>query len=159
MNALSIPHSRYIMQPVKYIVTSMCCAVLLMGCQTPSDKVDNAKVDVANANQDLKDARREVRADWQEEWLEFKRTNDASIAENERRFIELRGKAKDVNARERAAFTGRIDACERRNNDIRDRVNNYKDEGDAGWQVFKKAIGRDMDDLKVSCKNIMIASN
>jgi hypothetical protein len=130
-----------------------------MACQTPADKVDTAKVDVATANQDLKDAKREVRADWQEEWLTFKRANDTAIAENERRFIELRGKAKDVALSGRAAYTGRIDACERRNNEIRDRVNNYKDEGDAGWQVFKKAIGRDMDDLKTSCQNIMIASN
>jgi len=115
-------------------------------------------VDVANANQDLKDARREVRADWQEEWLAFKRTNDMAIAENERRFIELRSKAIDVDLTSRAAYTGRIDACERRNNDIRDRVNNYKDEGVAEWQIFKKAIGRDIDDLNMSCQNIMIAS-
>jgi hypothetical protein len=32
------------------------------------------------------------------------------------------------------------------------------DEGDAEWQIFEKAIGREMDDLKMSCRNITIAS-
>lgn len=159
MNGISTPGPRYFMQPAKYIVASMCCAFLLMSCQTPADKVDNAKVDVATANQDLKDAKREVRADWQEDWLAFKRTNDTAIAENERRFIELRAKTKDIDARDRATYAGRIDACERRNNEIRDRVNSYKDDGDAGWQEFKKSVGRDMDDLKIACRDIPIARN
>jgi hypothetical protein len=137
----------------------MCCSFLLMACQTPSEKINNAKVEVATANQDLKDARREVRADWQEEWLTFKRGNDTAIAENERRFIELRGKTKDVAVRDRTSYAGRIDACEVRNNELRDRVNSYKDGGDASWQEFKKTVGRDMDELKIACRDIPIAKN
>lgn len=159
MNSLSISGSRHFMQPAMYVVASMCCAFLLMSCQTPADKVDNAKVEVATANQDLKDARREVRADWQEDWLAFKRANDTAVADHERRFIELRAKAKDVDVRDRTAYADRIDACERRNNEIRDRVNTYKDEGDARWQEFKTSVGRDMDDLNRSCRDIPIARN
>jgi hypothetical protein len=128
-----------------------------MSCQTPADKVDTAKVDVAKANQDLKEAKREVRADWAEEWLNFKRTNDTAIAENERSFIDLRGKVKHVEMRSRAAYAGRIDAAERRNNEIRDRVNGYKDEGEVAWQDFKKSVEHDMADLKVTCQGIPTA--
>ena len=159
MITVSTSQSSYFTKFVKYAVTSFFLATLLIACQKPEAKVENAKENVAIANQDLKGAKREVRAQWQEAWLNFKRDNDKEIADNERNIIELRKEVNGVDSRYRAKYNVRIDEFERRNNELRDRVNNYKDAGDEKWEEFKKDMKRDMDDLNASRKNIIIKNN
>lgn len=141
------------------ILAGSLAPFLLMSCQRPEEKVDSAKEKVATANQDLKEARRDAGTEWQEDWLKLKRDNDQEIAGNERRIIEIRKDVNTVDAPYRAKYNTRIDEFERRNNELRDRVNNYKNVGDEKWVEFKKDIKRDMDDLKSSLKNITIKNN
>ena len=159
MSTISTSKSSHFIKAVKSIATGVCLAVLLVACQKPEEKVGNAKEKVASANQDLKEAKREARSEWQEAWLKFKRDNDSDIADNERRIMELRKEVSKVNTRYRANYTVRIDTLELRNNELRDRVNNYKDEGDAKWQEFKNDSKRDMDELKSSLKKITIKNS
>jgi Zn-dependent M32 family carboxypeptidase len=121
--------------------------------------VANAKTEVANATQDLKEARREVRTSWQENWVSFKRDNDKTISENERHIIDLRREVNDIDAPYRAKYTARIDNFERGNIDLRDRVNNCKDEGDVSWETFKKDVKREADELDASRKDIIIKNS
>jgi hypothetical protein len=134
-------------------------ALLVVACQNPDEKVAAARTDVATANQDLKEAKREVRALWQEDWLKFKRDYDVDIAANERRFIELKEEVNGLDVRYRNQYRIRINELEPRNNELRERVNNAKDEGDAKWEEFKKSARRDMDELKVSLKSITIRNS
>ncbi len=141
------------------IATGLCLALVLAACEKPEEKVKEAKNEVAEANQDLKEATREVRAQWQEDWLKFKRDSDEEIAINERRIIQLRKEVNDIDTRYRAKYTTLIDDLERRNNERRDRVNNYKDEGDERWEQFKKDMQRETDDLKSSLGGITIKNS
>lgn len=159
MTTISRFTSCYFTNPVKLITGAVCLTVLLSGCQKPEQKVENAQEKVSNANQDLKEAKREARAEWQDAWLKFKRDNDKDVADNERRIIELRKDVTKVDARYRGNYNTRIDELERRNNGLRDRVNNAKDEGDANWEEFKKDIKRNMDELKSSLKSITIKNS
>ena len=156
VTAISTPTSHYFTTPVKYIAAVVCLAVLLAACQTPEQKVVEAKENVANANQDLKEANRDARAQWQEDWLTFKRENDKDIADNERRIIDLRQQVRGVNTRYGATYNARIDELERRNNELRDRVDNCRDEGDAKWAEFKETAKRNMDNLKLLLSNVTI---
>ena len=140
-------------------VTCCCLAVLLAACQQREDKVDNAKDKVISANQDLKEAKRESRTEWQEDWVNFKRENDSAIADNERRIIELRKEVNAVDLRYRDQYTVNIDKLEIRKNELRDRVNSATDEGDVRWTDFKKDMKRDMDDLKASLKSITVKNS
>ncbi len=141
---------------VQSVAALFCLSFLISACQKPEEKVDNAREKVADANQDLKEAKREARAEWQEDWLKFKRDNDEDIASNERRILELRKDVNDVDARYRAQYNNRIDELEHRNNELRERVNNYRDSGDERWEEFKKDMKRDMDDLHTSLKNVIV---
>lgn len=142
-----------------FMATGFCLALVLAACEQPEQKVKDAKNEVAEANQDLKEATREVRAQWQEDWLKFKRDSDEEIAINERRIIQLRKEVNDIDTRYRAKYTTLIDDIERRNNERRDRVNNYKDEGDERWEQFKKDMQRETDDLKSSLGSITIKNS
>jgi hypothetical protein len=156
MTTISKSKSSTFTNLVKFTATGFCLAILLVACQQPEKKVENAKEKVADAKQDLKEARREVRAEWQENWLKFRRDNDKEIADNERRIIDLRKEVSGIDTRYRAKYNVRIDELEKRNNELRDRVNNYKDEGDESWEKFKKGMEHDLDGLKSSLKNTTI---
>lgn len=159
MGARSNFKSGYFTSLVTSVATGCCLSLLLVACQKPEEKVENAREKVADARQDLKEAKREARTEWQQDWVNVKRDNDKDIADNERRNIDLRKDVKGVHKRYRARYNVRIDDCERRNNELRDRVNNYKDEGDERWVEFKKDLKRDMDDLKSSLKKITVKNN
>jgi hypothetical protein len=92
-------------------------------------------------------------------WLEFKRENDTDIAENERRIIELRKQVGKANTCFRASYNARIYELERRNNELRDRTNNYRDEGDVKWAAFKRGCKRDMHNLKSLLKKTTIKNS
>jgi hypothetical protein len=151
--------SRYFTNAVQVAVVGCCLAVLLASCQQREAKVENAKESVIDATQDLKEAKREARTEWQEAWVKFKGDFDKEIAGNERRIIDLRKEVNAIDMRYRDRYTVLIDKLESRNNDLRLRVNNITDEGDAKWEEFTKAMERDMDDVKLSLKNITVKNN
>jgi hypothetical protein len=159
MRTIAAPKSCSFTNSVKFIAAVVCLTVLLVACHKPEEKSESAIESGANANQDLKKATREVRPAWQEAWLMFKRENDTDIAENELRIIELRKQVGKANTRFRASYNARIDELERRNNELRNRIDNYRDEGDAKWVAFKNGSKRDMDNLKSLLKKTTIKNS
>lgn len=159
MNTISTSILRSFTNLASIIAGGACLALLLAACQTPETKVDAAKDNVADANQDLKEVTREMRAQWQEDWLAFKRANDEVVADNERSIMQFRSDVRAVDQRYRGKYTTLVDDIERRNNELRDRVNNYEITGEVKWEEFKKDIKRDMDDLISSRKNVSITNS
>lgn len=159
MNTMSTFKSHYVTTLVKLMATGFLLGITLVACQQPEEKLKEARNEVANAKQDLKDAKREVRAQWEQSWLKFKQNSGEELADNERRIIELRKEVNNIDARYRAKYNTRIDELEGRINESRDRINNYRDEGDERWESFKTEMRRDMDDLKSSLSSITIRNS
>lgn len=159
MTTISKRNSSYFKSLATVVSTGICLSILMISCQKPAEKVEAARDNVVDANQNLKEAKREARAEWQEDWLKIKRDNDKEIADNERRIIDLRKEVNDIDMRYRAKYTTRIDELETKNNQLRDRVDNAKDEGDIAWVQFKKDTKQDLADLKVSLKDITIKND
>lgn len=151
--------SRHFTNAVKFIATGLCLALLLIECQKPAERSKRSGTaieDVASLNQGGREASKEVRPAWQEAYRKFKRQNDIDIAENERRIIELRKNVGNASMRFRTSYTLRIDELERRNNELRDRTDNYRGQGDAKWAAFMYSSKRDMDKLKSLLKKTII---
>jgi hypothetical protein len=141
---------------MKFIVICVCLTLLLTACQQSREESGIVIDRVATVNQGLKQAGRQLRPAWEKAWLKFKRENDTDVANNERRIVELRANVIKANTQFRASYTVRIDELERRNNELRDRTDNYKDKGDAKWVAFKHGSKRDMDRLKSLLKKTTI---
>ena len=144
---------------MRLFATGVCLTLLLVAFHTPGEKSGIAIEKVANGNQALKEVTRGVRPEWQEAWLKFKRENDTDIENNKRRIIELRKDVGKADTRFRGSYNARIDELERRNNELRDRTNNYTDEGDAKWVAFKHGSKRDMDHLKALLKKTTVKNS
>jgi hypothetical protein len=147
---------RFFTRCVRLVATGACLTLLLGACQQPREKSGTAIDKMATVHQAQVGATSKVRPAWQEAWLKFKRENDTDVANNKRRIIELRENVGKANARFRASYNVRIDELERRNNELRDRIDNYKDQGEAKWVGFKLGSKRDMDGLKSLLKKTTI---
>lgn len=128
--------------------------IVVAACNSSEQKVASARDNVAAANQDLNEASRNARVAWQEDWVNFKREINEDLTKNERRILDLRAEVALLDTQYQDKYNTRINDAERRNVELRDRVNNYQDQGDEKWAVFKTDVRQDFDDLEVSIRNI-----
>lgn len=140
------------------LALTACCLMGIAACTSTERKVTNAEAKAAEADQDLNEVSRDARADWQEDWLAFKRDINVDISKNERRIMELRAEVALIDAEYRGKYNTRINDAERRNFELRDRVNNYYDQGDQKWAVFKTDVRQDFDDLATSIGTITVSN-
>ena len=69
---------------VRVMTPAFCVGLALTGCQKSDARIEEAKEKVVDARQELKEIRRDVRADWQEDWVKFKRDNDVQRTTDDR---------------------------------------------------------------------------
>lgn len=142
------------------ILTSVCGVAIILACShQPGADLEQTKPGHLFARQEMKAAAKRARPEWLENWLKFKQENDKDVVSNERRIDDLRKEVGALDSVHRGTYNDRIGECERKNTDLRDRVNNCKDEGDAKWGEFKKKVKQDMDDLNSSLKNFTVRNS
>lgn len=137
--------------------------MILTGCKSNTQNAQDAKENVQEAKEDLKDAKQEentavVKAANEQEWKSFKIDADAKIKQNELRISELKAKMKKSGDGMDEAYKLKIDALEKRNEDLKTRMNDYE-KNQTDWESFTREFNRDMDDLGTSLKNVTVDNN
>ena len=140
-------------------LAACCLTIVAAACNSSEQKVASARDNVAAANQDLNEASRDARVAWQEDWVKFKGEINEDLSKNERRILDLRAEVAKLDTQYQEQYTTRINDAERRNVELRDRVNNYQDQGDEKWAVFKTDVRQDFDDLEVTIRNIDVRNS
>jgi hypothetical protein len=112
-------------------------------CNSSAEKVDEAKANVVVAAQDLDQAK----ANYDEEYAKFKLESDQKITANEKRIAELKADTKKVKKETKEQYEKTIAALEEKNNLMKKKISEYKEEGDEKWQSFKREFNHDMDEL------------
>jgi hypothetical protein len=143
-----------------------CCLIMLAACQNQQEKVaaeredlQEEKQDVVEATQELNEAQRAARAEWQQDYISFKRDVTAKVAANEQLILERRSEVARLAENAQEQYDDMLDDVEHKNYELRDRVNNAMDEGDVAWGQFKKDVTQAFDDLEASIKSINVAQN
>lgn len=130
---------------------------IFTGCDSSTEKVDDAQAEVQEAKQDLKTAQnkaaeqaeKDARA---EEWRIFKGDAETKINNNEARISELRGKINVSGKTMSSVYENRIKTLEDQNKELRNRIYSYEN-NQTDWEVFKREFNRDMDALGASLKD------
>jgi predicted nucleic acid-binding Zn-ribbon protein len=123
-------------------VMGLMAGTLVTGCgKTTEQKVQNARENVGDAKQDLKDAQTTYLAEWQT----FKRESEQTIAANEKRIDRFKEKMDKAGPKVKAKYSKDVAVLEQRNRDLKKKLEEYKDEGQSKWEEFKTNFKHDMD--------------
>lgn len=91
----------------------------------------------------------------QEDWQTFKADADAKIKKNDDRIAELKAKKREGTKEVQDKYNKKVADIERKNAELRDRINNYNGETtNEKWNSFKREFNHDMKELGTSIKDI-----
>lgn len=137
----------------------LSASLFFTSCSTSADKVEDAKEDVTGAKSDLQDAREDLQ-DANQEYLadveSYRRETAAKIEANNQSLIAFNTQIKNESMEARADYRRQLDELERKNDNMRSRMDDYKVNGQSNWESFKKEYNRDMDALGVAFKNLTV---
>ncbi|WP_428659922.1 hypothetical protein [Runella sp.] len=116
---------------------------ILTGCKNPEKKVEDAEVNVKEANEDLKEAKSEYLTDIEN----YKKETTEKIAANDKSIADFRSRIALEKKETRADYKKKIDALEKKNTDMKKKIDDYKEEGKENWEKFKVEFSHDMDKM------------
>ena len=116
---------------------------ILTSCNTPAEKVENAKEDVIEANNKLDVANDEYIKD-----IESYRMETADkITVNEEKITELKENIKNIKKESKKEYEKKVMELEQKNQSMKEKLNNYKEKGKENWVSFKAEFTHDMDEF------------
>ena len=119
-------------------------AALFTNCDSAAEKVDSAKVDVQDANKNLKEAQQNAAKE--AEWQTFKTETLVKIKDNETRIADLKAKLKQSGQKFDAAYAKKIDELEAKNIALQQKLGVYE-KSQSDWEAFKREFNHDMDEI------------
>ncbi len=132
-------------------VIGLIAGSVLTGCDTNREKkVEDAKENVQQANQDLKDAQ----AEYEKEWQQFKSDAELKISANEKSIDELKVEIKTAGKKFKAKYEKEVAVLEQKNIELKKKISEYKYEGKDKWEEFKRGFNHDMDLVGKALKDL-----
>lgn len=125
---------------------------MFTGCNTPSQKVENAQENVVEANQELAKANEEYLADI----TVYRQETAVRIAANEESIREFNARMAKDKRSAKADYKKRIADLDQKNRDMKLKMDNYKEEGKDKWLIFKAEFSHDMDEMGKAFKDLTV---
>lgn len=138
-----------------FLGIALITSAVVVGCNSPAQKVENAQNSVTDAERDLDKANSEYLADLQK----YREEVAMKIATNDKSIAEFNARKDNQKAEARADYQKRIDAIQQKNSDLKKKLDDYKAEGKEKWAEFKAEFSRDMEDLGMAFKNMTTSNN
>jgi ribosome-interacting GTPase 1 len=123
---------------------TLIAALVLSGCDSPSNKMENAETSVIEANRDLEIAKSEVEAE-----LRIYRIENADrMTEYNRTIEEIKEKINNESDSEvRVRHETRLEEYETKHRELKREMDTYRVSGKENWDNFKDSFSDRMDDL------------
>ena len=134
------------MKKLIFIITAIFFGSTIAVAQQQEGELKSARKNIASAQADLKQAKKDSIA----EYHQFKTESFAQIDENNKTIEAL--KAEKL-AREKAAterYLEKVKSLEAQNKELRESVINYRADGNTNWVSFKREFNRKMQVLRQS---------
>ena len=133
------------------IVLLSILGILLMGCDVNREKkVEDAKENVNQANQDLKEAQ----AQYEMEWQQFKSDAEFKIDANQKSIDEFKAEMKTASKKFRDKYEKEVLTLEQKNAELRKSITEYKYEGKDNWEEFKRDFNNNMNVIGNAIKDL-----
>ncbi|MCF8254194.1 MAG: hypothetical protein K9H61_08060 [Bacteroidia bacterium] len=134
------------------IALSIITATTIMACNSPAQKVENAKDKLSDAREELSQAQKDSVADYEN----FKMVSESRIAKNEELIQAYKQSMKDAKKEWKSSDQKIVDELEQKNINMRKKMEEYRNEGRDKWQDFKTEFNHDMDELGNAINDLTI---
>lgn len=135
-----------------FALSTLMLGLNLSSCSSAADDVTDAKEDVDSANKELEQAKEDLKID-----MEVYRTETIEkILENEKAIAEKRKSIETDKSALKAAHQKQIIDLESRNQELKDKLENYHGEGKENWEEFKKEFSHDMTEIGDALKDLTV---
>ncbi len=124
--------------------------MVLTNCSTPTEKVEKAEANVAEANKDLDKAQEEYLTDIDN----CRKATDEKIAANNQSIADFKTRIANEKKEAKADYNAKIAALEQKNSDMKKKMDDYKADGKENWELFKADFNKGMDDIGQSLKDL-----
>lgn len=142
---------------ILFIATVFLTGTILTGCQTSDDKVSREQKDVTEAKEDLKEEQAEVqKAANEARWKAYKDEAQVKFDANDAVIADTKTKWKSAGRKMDNVAQQQIDALEKQNKDLRQRLNGYNANTQAEWDAFQREFNRDMDEMGTALNNLTV---
>ncbi|HEX8515524.1 MAG TPA: hypothetical protein VF868_04940 [Bacteroidia bacterium] len=125
------------------LTMSLLTALSFLACNSSADKVNSAKENVAEAEVSLQDAKN----DYDSEYEKFKLESNDKITANEQIIADLKIYSKDKKKEVKDQYEATINSLEQKNQQMKNKVSEYKKDSSNSWESFKREFNHDMDEL------------
>ena len=137
---------------LKYTLITCTALILFVGCNRSTEKVENAEENVLEAKENLAQAE----DDYQMEVFNFKVATNEKITANEKLLEDLNKEIKVAKKELKATYQNEITKLEQKNAKMKQRMLDYKEDGNEKWQSFKSEYNHDMDELGRALKEFTV---
>jgi DNA anti-recombination protein RmuC len=127
------------------LITCLSSAAII-GCSTPHEKVEDAKVNVTDANNNLEQAKLDS-VNIAAEQAQYRIEKQAILDANDQKIAELKKEVKTENKQIREKYEKSINALEEQNEAMKAKMKDYKETTKDKWQDFKDGFNKDIDEL------------
>lgn len=118
-------------------------------CNTPTQKLENAKENVDQAKDDLGKAKLEYIVEIEN----FRKETAERMVSNEQRIAELKADIAKEKYETRVLNEKKIAELEKKNRDMRKRMDEFSEDGMDNWTSFKTEFNHDMEELGNALKD------
>lgn len=136
----------------KLVLGSLALVALLgvSSCNSAAENVTDAQNDVNDANEALDLANEEYLADI----ANYRIETSIAIATNDSLILDLKAKSKVSGKKSNPYYENEIADLERRNAELKKKMDEYKGDGKDNWTEFKEEFKHDMDELGNALKDL-----
>jgi len=139
---------------VRISALSFIAISLLTGCSTTAEKEVDAQTEVNEANKTLEIANEEYLA----ELDQFRSETAKTVAENDLSIAEFKTKIEHEKKEAKAEYKEKIEVLEKKNSDMKMKMEEYKADGKENWNKFKTEFKNDMDELGKAFKDFTVSN-
>ena len=137
---------------IKLVTVLFIASTILIGCNTPAAKVEDAKENVDDAKEDLDQAHQEYLAEVEN----YRSETSGKITENEKIIADFRVKIENEKIEAKAAYEIKIAELEQKNKNLKQKMDDYKVTGKTEWEQFKSEFNRDMEKLGKAFQDLVV---
>lgn len=135
-------------------ISTLTIGSFFIGCNTPSEKVENAVEKVNDANRDLAKANENYNNDVNN----YKKEEAAKIAANEQSIVEFKARIANEKKDAKEKYLKEIANLEQKNSDMKKQIDDYKADSKENWVIFRTKFSHDMDELGKAFKSFVTPS-